>query len=115
VGVQTLAAPVGSALFLLADQPFVTPDLIRALVQDHASSLAPITAPQVNGRRANPVLFDRALFPNLMQISGDTGGRALFQQYPPQLLPWPDERLLLDLDTPEDYETLQRISRAYGA
>jgi len=100
---------VGAAVFLLADQPFVSPGVIQALCLEHARSLAPIIAPQVNGRRANPVLFDQATFEELLSIQGDVGGRALFQKFLPKHLPWPDKRLLLDLDTLQDYENLLRM------
>ena len=109
-GIQALSARAGSVLFMLADQPFVTPELLRALCLEHTHSLAPVIAPRVNEQRANPVMFDRALFSDLMQLTGDQGGRALFQRYPPHWLPWHDERLLLDLDTPEDYAILKKIS-----
>jgi CTP:molybdopterin cytidylyltransferase MocA len=31
------------------------------------------------------------------------------QRYPLELFPWDDERILWDLDTPEDYERLSRL------
>ncbi len=105
-GLSALSGRVGAALFLLADQPFVTSDLVRALRLAHAHSLAAVIAPRVGEQRTNPVLFDRSVFPDLLQIHGQAGGRILFDRYPPQELPWEDERLLLDVDTPEDYKTL---------
>jgi CTP:molybdopterin cytidylyltransferase MocA len=92
----------GAAIFLLADQPQVPSTILNALTEKHAQTLAPIIAPLVAGRRANPVLFDRATFPNLMALTGDVGGRAIFSKYPVTYLPWHDESLLLDVDTPED-------------
>ena len=50
---------LGAAIFLLADQPGVTPALIHALVQRHRETLAPVVAPRYRGQRGNPVLFDR--------------------------------------------------------
>jgi len=96
----------GGAVFLLADQPQVTVNVIRALVEWHAASLRPLVVPLVLERRANPVLFDRAAFPDLTQLTGDIGGRALFSKYPIAYLPWHDEALLLDVDMPEDYRRL---------
>ena len=93
---------VGAAIFLLVDQPQVTTTILRALTESHAQTLAPILAPQVAGQRANPVLFDRVTFPDLMSLTGDVGGRAIFGKYPVIYLPWQDESLLLDIDTPED-------------
>lgn len=99
-----LAPQVGAVIFLLADQPGVTPEVLRALRERHAQDLPSILAPLVRGQRANPVLFDRRTFPELLQLRGDQGGRALFSRYSLQYLPWHAETLLWDLDTPEDYE-----------
>jgi molybdenum cofactor cytidylyltransferase len=105
-GIQALDERVGSAIFLLGDQPFVTPEIIRAEVYRHRVTLAPVIAPRIGDRRANPVLFDRVTFPDLLGLVGDTGGRAIFQKYPLEYVDWSDERLLLDVDTPEDYRRL---------
>jgi molybdenum cofactor cytidylyltransferase len=97
---------VGAAIFLLADQPQTTPAVLRALTEEHARTLAPIVAPLVEGQRANPVLFDRLTFPDLMALSGDVGGRAVFSKHTITYLPWHDTGLLEDVDTPEDYRKL---------
>ncbi|MBI1855273.1 MAG: putative selenium-dependent hydroxylase accessory protein YqeC [Chloroflexi bacterium] len=106
-GVQSLPPETGSAIFLLADQPQIRADVIRALAAHHATELYPIVAPLVlNERRANPVLFDRVTFPDLLTLSGDVGGRAIFDKHRVEYLPWHDDRLLLDVDKPEDYRRL---------
>ena len=96
----------GGAIFLLTDQPQVTTSIIRALVEKHAEGLYPIVAPMVMDQRANPVLFDRSTFADLMNLEGDVGGRAIFHKYRVEYLPWHDDRLLLDVDTPEMYQRL---------
>ena len=97
---------VGGAIFLLADQPQITPSVIRALIEKHAEELYPIVAPMVLDRRANPVLFDRATFSDLTTLEGDVGGRAIFHKHRVEYLPWHDDSLLLDVDTPEHYQRL---------
>ena len=99
----------GAAIFLLADQPQVTPVFLRALVERHAIDLPAIVAPLVAGQRANPVLFDRDTFPDLMALTGDVGGRAVFSKHPVTYLTWHDERLLLDVDTENDYQDLKGL------
>ena len=96
----------GAAIFLLADQPQVTASVLRALMEKHAEGLYPILAPMVMDRRANPVLFDRSTFHDLAAIQGDVGGRAIFHRHRVEYLPWQDDRLLLDVDTPEMYQRL---------
>jgi molybdenum cofactor cytidylyltransferase len=106
VGARALPPEVGSAVFLLADQPQVSRNVIERLVAAHAESLAPITAPEIGGKRANPVIFDRSLFSELAELNGEAGGRAIFARHTVTLLPWDDPRLMMDVDTPEDYARL---------
>lgn len=100
------AEGVGGAIFLLTDQPQVTTSILQALVEKHAEGLHPIVAPMVIDQRANPVLFDRSTFKDLATIEGDMGGRAIFHKHRVEYLPWHDDRLLLDVDTPEMYQRL---------
>jgi molybdenum cofactor cytidylyltransferase len=102
----TQPSRVGGAIFLLADQPQVTISILRALMEKHAEELHPIVAPMVMDQRANPVLFDRSTFNDLASIQGDVGGRAIFHKHRVEYLPWHDDRLLLDVDTPEMYQRL---------
>jgi molybdenum cofactor cytidylyltransferase len=108
-GLTSLPSTVQSAVFLLADQPALSAELIRELLHLHSRTLAPLVAPRVEGRRANPVLFDRVTFPHLMALEGDVGGRVLFAPegpFTPAWLEWDDPRILLDVDSPQDYEQL---------
>lgn len=94
----------GGAIFLLADQPFVNRDVIRALVHRHATSLEAVIAPRVQGQRTTPVLFDRRTFSDLSMLTGVAGGRQVMDRWPPAFLEWEDERLLIDIDTMDDYQ-----------
>lgn len=100
---------VGSAVFLLSDQPQTPLALLEALRAEHARTLAPIVAPMVQGQRGNPVLFDRQTFPALRSLQGEAGGRALFGRFPVTWVPWHDPAALLDVDTPQDYARLQEL------
>jgi len=106
VGIKALPKEVNAVIFLLGDQPFVSPLLIRELIKSYSLSHPAILAPFVGGKRGNPVLFDRSIFKVLTELKGDTGARSIFRQYPPTAMPWDDERLLFDIDTPEDYQKL---------
>jgi molybdenum cofactor cytidylyltransferase len=105
-GLQAIPRHVGAAAFLLCDQPGVTANLLRALVETHSHSLAPIVAPLADGQRGNPLLFDQVTFARFSEIRGDSGGRQLLTHYPITWLPWHDSSILLDIDTPEDYQRL---------
>jgi molybdenum cofactor cytidylyltransferase len=109
-GVAALPPRTAAALFLLADQPFVTAGTIQSIVRAHRRTLAPLCVAACDGRRGNPALFDKALFFELGRLRGDEGGRALFNKYADALVRVPVSRAtLLDIDTPEDYERLRKL------
>ncbi len=109
-GVTSLPQHVGAAIFLLADQPQIPAEVIRALTESHSQKLQPILAPLVlEERRANPVLFDRVTFPDLLNLTGDVGGRAIFDKHHVKYLPWHDDILLFDVDNPEDYQRMKDL------
>ena len=101
-----LAVPAGTqaVLFLLVDQPGINDDVINAVLKRYRSTGAPIVAPRVDGRIANPVLFDRIVWPELRELSGDEGGRQLFKKYDGKIefVDLSDE-ILVEINTPEDY------------
>lgn len=105
-----LALPnsVNAVVFLLGDQPLVPASSIVSLVSHYRQSEPHpiITAASVMGKRANPVLIDRSVFPELLQLSGDAGARQLFVKYPPVLVEMDEPGLLFDVDSPDDYQKL---------
>jgi molybdenum cofactor cytidylyltransferase len=105
-GLSALPVSCGSAVFLLADQPLIDSTIITALEEIHRAKLSNIVVPMVDGQRGNPVLFDQRLFPELNQLQGDSGGRALFSKYPIEWLVWNDTAILKDIDTPSDLQKL---------
>jgi molybdenum cofactor cytidylyltransferase len=102
-GISSLPTKCGGAIFLLSDQPQITVEVIRSLVDFHSQDLPAVLAPLVNDKRANPVLFDRETFSDLHKLNGEQGGRAIFAKFSPRYMEWADDRLLMDVDTPEDY------------
>jgi molybdenum cofactor cytidylyltransferase len=57
------------------------------------------------GKPGHPIVFDASLRSAFADLAGDTGGAAILKTQKDQtcLVPLPDHRALLDLDTPEDW------------
>jgi molybdenum cofactor cytidylyltransferase len=110
-GLRLAHGKTGGAIFLLSDQPQIPIGIIEELLKVHGQSMPNLIAPRVGERRANPVLFDRSTYEDLMGLSGDTGGRVLFDRFTVTWLPWDDERLLMDVDVPEDYQRLMALEQ----
>ena len=106
-GLRELPQNCDIVMFLLSDQPQISPLLIRQLLERYARNQGQITAPLVGAQRGNPVLFCRATFNSLMQVQGDKGGRGVFSQYDVDWLPWMDDRIMMDVDKAGDEKTLQ--------
>jgi molybdenum cofactor cytidylyltransferase len=107
-GLRALRPEIQAAILVLGDQPALTTDLIQLLATRYRATGASIIAPFYRGQRGNPVLFDRALFPELLNVEGDRGGRMLIARYQEQVegVDVDDPAVLMDLDSPEDYETI---------
>jgi len=110
MGVEALRPEIGAVAMVLADQPALSPMLIEALVERHRATGAAVVVPSYHGRRGNPVLFDRALFPELLAVQGDQGGRSLVLRHEAELeeVPVLDPLEMADIDTREDYERARR-------
>jgi CTP:molybdopterin cytidylyltransferase MocA len=88
-----------AAIVCLADMPFVRPLTLVALAREAEAKV--IVRPTFEGRPGNPVLWGRSHFARLGKLSGDQGGRALFERYPVELLECGDPGIAIDVDTPE--------------
>jgi len=94
-------------LFALGDQPFVGSGVYKDLIQYHRGHLPLITCPVYEGKRGNPVIFDRRLWPALMKIKGDEGGKQIMAGVDPKdigQVKVDGDGVLIDIDTPEEYE-----------
>lgn len=70
-----------AVLFLLGDQPLVSAEVMDSIAAAYREHRDPVVLPICGGRRGNPVLMDEGLFPELLEISGDVGGRAILSRY----------------------------------
>jgi len=109
-GVQALQNQCGAIVFLLGDMPEIPIELIQSEISIFQREVVKIIVPRINGQRGNPVLFDRSTFEELTCLTGDMGGRGLFDQFPVRWLDWEAENPPVDIDTPDDYQNL--IDRA---
>lgn len=109
-GLKAVSPMSEAALFIVGDQPLIQPELINNLIDLFRKSGARIGAPVFAGEARNPVLFHRTLFPELLQLTGDRGGRGLIETHKDEaaFLEWREESPFLDLDVWEDYERLKR-------
>ncbi|RKZ91352.1 MAG: nucleotidyltransferase family protein [Candidatus Parabeggiatoa sp. nov. 1] len=96
----------------LADMPVIQSVTIQRLVTLLRQGAA-IVAPHYQGQRGHPVGFSQPFGAQLSRLTGDTGARALLQQYHAQvtLFSCDDAGILMDIDTPQE---VQRIDGWFG-
>jgi molybdenum cofactor cytidylyltransferase len=114
-GFAALPVEAAGAIVCLGDMPLLGPDILDALVDafeetPHAAAIVPVHG----GRRGNPVLLSRRLAPEIARLEGDRGaGPLLAARGDVRELAWGDDRVLVDVDTPEALAALN-ARRAEG-
>lgn len=94
------------AIFL-ADMPRIRRDSLDALLAQ--ADAERILLPSYRGSRGHPVLFGRRFWPQLAELSGDSGARPVIQHNPEavRIIELDDPGLLQDVDTAEDWQRLR--------
>lgn len=96
-----------AAMFALADQPFVTSTEYRKVLDTYLQQHSAIVSVRYGDVMAPPHLFAREFFPELAAL--DHGARPVLLRHRDKttILTFPPD-LLVDVDTPEDYEDVRR-------
>jgi len=123
LGIETLStlpaagSPVAGAIILLADQPLISTSLINRLILTASATPDAIVAAAYAGQRSTPVYFPRHLFDELLQITGDEGGRSVITNHIDRMkLEHIEDPLIgLDVDLGEEYEELRANWDRYSA
>jgi len=110
IGLMSLPPQAQAAVVAPVDVPDVSGALVRALIEAHGRTGAPVALPARGGRHGHPVLFDRRVFAELMRPELPQGARTVIHAHAAQLAEVPVDALSPDLDTPEDYRRWRRHS-----
>jgi xanthine dehydrogenase accessory factor len=93
--------PVETILLMLCDQPGVSGDVLRRLLDAYRATRAPVVASRYPEGPGVPALFHTELFPALKALGGDVGARELIRQLDRDIVTIPFA-LPEDIDTPAD-------------
>jgi molybdenum cofactor cytidylyltransferase len=110
LGIQTLqsSGEIDSALILLGDQPLITAQDIDTLIATYRTSGKRIVAPAYEGKRGNPILFDASLFPELLEVTGDEGGRSVLERHRDEIATVEMGNPLANIDV-DTWDAYQRV------
>lgn len=102
------AKDADGVLILLGDMPNVSSAVLDLLIRTFEATRAVAVVPTRGGRRGNPALIARALFPSIRCLSGDIGARALLRASDNVVeLDVAEDGVLTDIDTPDDLARLR--------
>jgi molybdenum cofactor cytidylyltransferase len=105
-----------AAVVLLGDQPFIGAEAVERLVAAFSEG-AKVAVATYGGKRRNPVLFSREVWPLLeAELAGDEGARSVLRRHPELVVEVPCEGVgdPADIDTREDLRRLEEMRGPTG-
>lgn len=92
----------------LGDQPSLRPEVVSLLLREAQAGLAEgqsLVVPSYNGRRGHPLVLHARHREEIAALDPEVGLRELMRRHPEEIrhVVVPDEGVLLDMDTPDDY------------
>lgn len=111
-GLRSLPMDLAAVLAFPVDYPLVTADVPRRLIRAFrdAPNYGLLFIPTFNGVRGHPFLFDASLVTEYLALGPDRIGRDVVSADPSRVreVPVPEQGILFDLDTPDDYVRMRR-------
>ncbi len=106
-GVRHVMEDADAVVVVLADMPFVTAEMIRALVERQGETRAPVVVSRYGDVQAPPTLFDRSLFAELLATPGERCAKQVVGRHVQEAAAvfWP-AAVVRDIDVPGDYESI---------
>jgi molybdenum cofactor cytidylyltransferase len=95
-----------AVLTLVCDQPLLTTHHLDELLDTYASTGKPIITSGYSDVQGVPAIFDRSIFPELFSIDDHQGAKHVIEKNPNRIVIVPFKGGEVDLDTPEDYDSL---------
>ena len=116
-GIAAVPPECAAAVVCLGDMPLVTGRMIDRLLSMYDPDKGRlIVLPTFRGKQGNPMLWDRRFFPEILQVSGDSGARFLVGKHSEVVcqVEMADDAVLRDFDTTESLTTLPKGMRPEG-
>lgn len=107
-GIAAVPEGAPAAVVMLADMPFVTAEMVRELIERWQGE--PLAVSLYEGVVAPPILYARALFPELRELDGEGCGKRVVNRHRKDALEVPrPAAALADLDVPADVERVRSV------
>lgn len=103
-GIGAVPAEARAAMVLLADMPFVSAEMVQAMIARYRACEPLLVTSEYGNVGAPPTVFDRRVFDELVDSEG---GKSVVLRHrgEAEVMRWP-EAALADIDVPDDYANL---------
>ncbi|MGQ0813870.1 MAG: nucleotidyltransferase family protein [Gemmatimonadota bacterium] len=111
LGIANLPEDSDGVMVLPVDFPRISVETVKKLVREFDRTDAPILNPAYNGVAGHPVVFARRILPELLEPKLAEGARSVMDAHQREVhgVDVADPGVLIDVDTPEDYQ--QHVQR----
>lgn len=105
-GLRNLPTGSNAALVWPVDLPLVKTETVKLLLKEQASGRKHLTIPTFNSRHGHPVIYDVHAIHSALSLRSSQTAKELQTIYANdmQLVEVKDEGVIIDIDTPEDYQ-----------
>jgi len=113
-GIAALPPDLDGTLVCLGDMPLISGRHIdRLIAAFNPLEGRAIVVPTRRGKRGNPVLWSKRLFPEMAALAGDVGAKHLIGEHAEFVaeVEMDDDAILVDIDTPEALAALRQKSK----
>ena len=85
-GLELVSDGATAVMIALADQPFINSQVIDQLINDFETHEKGIAVPVYKGKRGHPIIFAIKYRGELLELSGDAGGKDILERHPDDVL-----------------------------
>lgn len=110
--IENIDSRAEAALFMVADKPSVTAELINRAIARFKKARPPVLHVETPAGRGHPIIFSREVFEHLLTLEGDCVGNDIVARYNENLVKLRDDKPQIDIDSEADYHML--IQQASG-
>lgn len=104
--IRQIDGTADAALFMVADKPGVTSDLIDRAIDRFREDRPAILYVETPAGRGHPIIFSKRVFDDLQSLQGDHAGDRLLEKYRDDTVRLEDNSEQIDVDSEADYQRL---------
>lgn len=97
---------IEGGILMVCDQAFISAALINELILTHQHTQCSMVTCSYGNTFGPPTFFHKSIFPELMELTGDTGARSILKKHATEVASIPFPEGVIDIDTESDYQKI---------